>query len=88
MAAAVLLIIMAVMYFSARSPLAKTIATDIIDLWFLVLVVGGSIYKLTLWWRHRRDPARREQVVYSTPLFPASLRRFYFDEKKDVEKKD
>ena len=88
MAAAVLLIIMAVMYLSARSRLAATIASDIIDLWFVVLVVGGSLYKLALWWRYRHDPARREQVVFSTQLFPASLHRLFFDEKEDRKKKD
>jgi hypothetical protein len=81
MAIAVLLTIMAVIYLSARSRLAKTIATDVIDLWFLFVVVGGSIYKLTLWWRYRKDPVRREQVVFSTPPYPPRLRRFFYDEK-------
>ena len=88
MALGVLLIIMAVIYLSGRSHLAKTLFSDIISLWYVVLIVLGSIYKLTQWWRHRHDPARREQAVYSTRLFPASLHRFYFDEKEDVSKKD
>jgi len=87
MAMSVLMIIMAVMYFSARSHLAKTIATDVIDLWFLVLAVGGSIYKLILWWRYRKDPAMRERVAFSTPLYPSRLRKFFYDEKADEPKK-
>lgn len=81
MAAGVLLIIMAVLYLSARSRLAETIATGVIDLFFLVLVVGGSIYKLRLWWRYRHDPVKREQVVFSTPFFSSRLRKFFYDEK-------
>jgi len=88
MAVSVLLTIMAVMYLSARSRLAKTIATDLIDLWFLVLVIGGSIYKLTLWWRYRKDPVRRERMIFSTPLYPSRLRRFFYDEKADEGRKE
>jgi hypothetical protein len=87
MAIGVLLIITAVIYLSSRSHLAATIATDIISLWFLVLIVGGSIYKLTLWWRYRHDPAMREKVVFSTQLSPSRLRRFFYDEKEDGAKK-
>jgi len=87
MASGVLLIIMAVMYFSSRSHLAATIATDIITLWFLILVVGGSIYKLTLWWRYRKDPAMRERVVFSTSFYLSGLRKFFYDEKADEPKK-
>jgi hypothetical protein len=87
MAVGALLIIMAVIYLSSRSHLAATIATDIISLWFLILVVGGSIYKLTLWWRYRHDPAKREKVVFLTPLYPSRLRKFYMDEKEDGAKK-
>ena len=87
MAVGVLLIITAVIYLSARSHLAATIATDIISLWFFVLIVGGSIYKLTLWWRYRHDPAKRERVVFSTPIYPSRLRRFFYDEKEDAAKK-
>ena len=87
MAIGVLLIITAVVYLSARSHLAATIAEDIIGLWFLVLVVGGSIYKLTLWWRYRHDPAKREQVVFSTGFYPSKLQRFFYDEKEDGAKK-
>ena len=87
MAIGVLLIIMAVMYLSFRSQLAATIATDIIRLWFFVLIVGGSIYKLKLWWRYRHDPAKREKVVFSTLIYPSRLRRFFYDEKEDAAKK-
>lgn len=87
MAASVLLVITGVIYLSARSHLAETIATGVIDLAFLVLVVGGSIYKLTLWWRYRNDPAKREQVVFSTPFFSSRLRKFFYDEKEDAATK-
>jgi len=87
MAVGVLLIITAVIYLSARSHLAATIATDIISLWFLILIVGGSIYKLTLWWRYRHDPAKRERVTFSTQFYPSRLRRFFYDEKEDGAKK-
>ena len=87
MAIGVLLTITAVIYLSSRSHLAATIATDIISLWFLFLIVGGSIYKLALWWRYRHDPAMREKVVFSTQLSPSRLRRFFYDEKEDGAKK-
>jgi hypothetical protein len=87
MAISVLLIITAVIYLSSRSQLAATIAADIISLWFLVLIVGGSIYKLTLWWRYRNDPAKRERIAFSTSSFPARLRRFFYDEKEEAAKK-
>lgn len=87
MAIGVLLIIAAVIYLSSRSQLAATIAADIISLWFLVLIVGGSIYKLTLWWRYRNDPAKRERIAFSTSSFPARLRRFYMDERADETKR-
>lgn len=86
MAIGVLLIITAVIYLSSRSHLAATIVDDIISLWFLVLVVGGSIYKLTMWWRYRHDPVERERITFSTSSFPARLRRFYMDEKADETK--
>ncbi|MEN3332915.1 MAG: hypothetical protein V7641_2280 [Blastocatellia bacterium] len=86
MAIGVLLIITAVIYLSSRSHLAATIASDIISLWFLVLIIGGSIYKLTLWWRYRHDPAKREKVVFSTPLYPSRLRKFFYDEENGAKK--
>jgi hypothetical protein len=87
MALSVLLVICAVMYLSSRSHLAMTIFTDIIRLWLLVMIVGGSIYKLAQWWRYRHDPAMREKVVFSTQLYPSRLRRFFYDEKEDAAKR-
>ena len=80
MAAGVLLLMTAVLYLSVRSRLAETIATGLIDVAILALVVGGSIYKLALWWRYRKDPVKREQVVFSTPFFSSKWRKFFYDE--------
>ena len=75
----------AVIYLSVRSRVVGTITGRLLDLMLIVFVVGGSIYKLTLWWRYRHDPAMREKVVFSTQLYPSRLRRFFYDEKEDKE---
>ena len=87
MVAGVLLTIMAVLYLSARSHLASTIFSDIFSLAILALVIGGSIYKIALLWRYRHDPGRRRQVIFSTQLYPASWRKFFYDEETDAAKK-
>ncbi len=88
MAASVLLVIMAVMYLSARSHLAKTISTDILRAVILGPVIIGSVYKLALWWRHRDDPVKRERVASLSQAYPARLRRFFYDEPGDKAKKN
>jgi hypothetical protein len=88
MAASVLLVIMAVIYLSARSHLAKTIATGTIDAFFIVVVVGGSLYKLTQWWHYRHDPINRERAASPSQVYPARLRRFFYDEVDDKAKRD
>ena len=87
MAASVLLGIMAVMYLSARSHLAETIFTDVIRVGILALVIGGSFYKLTLWWRYRHDPVNRERAASLSQVYPARLRRFFYDEEEDGKTK-
>lgn len=88
MAASVLLVIMAVMYLSARSHLAKTIAAGTIDAFFIVFVVAGSLYKVTQWWHYRHDPVRRGQAASSSRAYPARLRRFFYDEDAGKAKRD
>jgi hypothetical protein len=80
MAASVLLVIMAVMYLSARSHLAKTLFADILRVVILGPIIVGSVYKLALWWRHRGDPVKRERVASLSQVYPARLRRFFYDE--------
>jgi hypothetical protein len=87
MAVGVFLTIWAVIYFSLRSHLVETIASGTISLMYLVLVGGGSIYKLALWWRNRHDPAKREAIAYSTGFYSSRLRKFFYDEKEDGAKK-
>ena len=87
LAVGVLLVIMAVIYLSERSRLAATVGGMAFDAVLVAVVVGGSIYKLALWWRYRHDPARREQVVFSNPFYPPRRRRFFYDETDDSAKK-
>lgn len=63
------------------------IVETLITICILTAVIGLSVYKLTLWYRYRHDPEKREQVVYSGQNFPRQLRRFFMDEKRDDEKK-
>ncbi|HEY9231484.1 MAG TPA: hypothetical protein VIS78_05040, partial [Blastocatellia bacterium] len=81
------LVICVVIYLSSRSRLAMTVFEDIISLWFVVLIVGGSIYKLAQWWRYRHDPAKREQAASLSQVYPSALRRFFYDEKEDEAKR-
>ena len=51
-------------------------------------VVGGSLYKVTQWWHYRHDPVKREQAASLSQVYPARLRRFFYDEEADKVKKD
>ena len=88
MAASVLLVIMAVMYLSARSHLAETIFADVTRITILALVVAGSIYKVTQWWHYRHDPIKRERAASLSQVYPARLRRFFYDEEADKARRD
>jgi hypothetical protein len=88
MAASVLLVIMAVIYLSARSHVAETIFTDILRVVIFGAIIGGSIYKLAQWWRYRHDPRKREQAASLSQVYPARLRRFIYDEEDDKAKRD
>lgn len=57
----------------------------IVDLALLLVLIilldgGGSIYKLALWVRYRKDPDRRELIASSSQMYPRKLRRFLMDE--------
>jgi hypothetical protein len=54
----------------------------------LVAMLGGSIYKIWLWWGYRNDPAKRQTITFSTQLYPEKLRRFLMDEQHEGDKKE
>lgn len=52
----------------------------------LVLVDGGgSIYKLALWFRYRKEPEKRELIASSGQMYPKRLRKFLMDEPDERE---
>src|SRR5262244_173454 len=79
--------IVGVIYGSSHSVAAKEIFTWLLRIGFLSLIVGGSIYKLSLWWRYRHDPEARESIVFSTQLFPRRVVALLTDEKGDRARK-
>lgn len=77
--------IFAAFWLSSRSRIASAVTTTAIDIFFLTLIVGGSAYKLALWFRHRHDPEKREAVAFSTQLYPSKIRKFLMDEQDEKE---
>ena len=63
LAISVLLAIAAVIYLSSKSRLAATGFETAISLVYIVLVGGGSIYKVSQWWRSRHNPSRSGQAA-------------------------
>jgi ABC-type nickel/cobalt efflux system permease component RcnA len=87
MAISVLLAIVAVVYLSSRSRFAAASFETVISLVYLILIGGGSIYKLLQWWHYRKDPAKRESIAFALRTVPARWRQFYMDEGNDKAKK-
>ena len=80
-------IILAVIYVTSHSHIAATVAADAFSVAILSLIIGGSIYKLALWWRYRHDPEKRQSVIFSTQLYPARLARLLTDDDGDRKKR-
>lgn len=49
--------------------------------WGLILL--GSVYKLAMLYRHRRDPATRDRLLCGTWVFPRPIERLLFDERQE-----
>lgn len=80
------LLVLAVIVLLAASNTFAVITDTIIGIVTLALMIGLSIYKVTLWFRYRNDPEKREKVVYSFQGLPRELRRWYLGESKGKEK--
>lgn len=84
---AVCLSIVAVAVLVTWAPQSLILMADIVVLVALVILCegGGSIYKLVLWFRYRKDPDRRELIASSSQVYPKRLRNFLMDEPDEQE---
>ena len=85
---AVWLLLLAITVLVGLSDRFTRIADAALLIVLLVGLLGGSLYKVWLWYRYRKDPAKRETVTFSTQLYPEKLRRFLMDEEPEQDNKD
>ena len=66
--------------------------TKVLDVILIVIsagvVVGLSLYKVTLFYRYRDDPAKREALFWSGQVYPKWLARFIFDEDSSLSARE
>jgi hypothetical protein len=81
-----LCIVAAGLFVRSASPSLITIV-DVALLVALIMLVdgGGSIYKLALWFRYRKDSDKRELIASSGQMYPEKLRKFLMDEPDEHE---
>ena len=80
------LLVLVIIVLMAANGLFANIVDTIISIVTLTLLIGLSIYKVTLWFHYRNDPEKREHIVYTFQNLPKELRRWYFGESKQKEK--
>ena len=84
---AVWLCIVAVGVFVTSASPRLIAIVDVALLVALIMLVdgGGSIYKLALWFRYRKDAHKRELIASSGQMYPKRLRKFLMDESDEQE---
>lgn len=84
---AVWLCIVAVGVFVTSASPRLIAIVDVALLVALIMLVdgGGSIYKLALWFRYRKDANKRELIASSGQMYPKRLRKFLMDEDEEQE---
>ena len=77
--------VMGLLFATANQAVIRIVDFALLVALLILIDGGGSIYKLALWFRYRKEPDKRELIASSTQIFPKKLRQFLMDEAGDRE---